>query len=464
MPTENFLSRYLRRLRGTWQRIAGTEASADGNNAGLTPRQRSELREQMNECIVQPGGEFSSRARAAKLGETYLGLGTRGRRDFLQVLAQFGPDRRILGAAARDYIAAGEAAEAITGERVLRDAVRSPRTKIITQFTALPDGFKFLVDMRADLLEFAPGDPELDLLERELEGLLALWFDIGFLQLQRITWDSPASLLERLIAYEAVHEIRSWEDLRNRLDSDRRCYAFFHPRMPREPLIFVEIALAKGLAGSIQTLLDESMPAADTGDADAAIFYSISSTQPGLRGISFGNFLIKRVVEELGHDFPKLKTYATLSPIPGFRRWLESDAAGAFALPGAMQTKLRRAGLEAADARALGKVLAAPGWNSDARAAAALKEPVLHVCAHYLVEARNGLRPLDPVARFHLDNGARVERLNWLGDTSPKGMRQSAGVMVNYQYDLREIERNHETFRLHGKIALSPELRRLLRG
>jgi malonyl-CoA decarboxylase len=464
MATENFITRNLRRLRGTWQSIAGSAPSAQGGNAGLTSRQLTELREQMNDCIVQPGGEFSSRARAAKLGEVYLGLGSRGRKEFLQVLAGFGPDPRILTAAARSYLDAGEDASAVDGERGLREAVRSPRAKILTQFTALPDGVKFLVDLRADLLELAPGDPRLELLERELEALLALWFDVGFLHLSRITWDSPASLLERLIAYEAVHEIRSWEDLRNRLDSDRRCYAFFHPRMPREPLIFVEVALARGLAGSIQLLLDERSPPTDAGDADTAIFYSISSTQKGLRGISFGNFLIKRVVEELGHESPKLKAFATLSPIPGLRRWLESDAAGALVLPEAMQTRLKRAGLEARDARALGKVLAAPGWHVDAKAAAALKDPSMHVCAHYLVNARNGLRPLDPVARFHLDNGARIERVNWRGDTSAKGLRQSAGMMVNYLYDLGEIEKHHEAYRLHARIALSSELRRLLKG
>jgi len=464
MATESFLARNLRRLRNTWQRIAGSSSSPEGGSAALSRRQVGDLRAQMSECIVQPGGEVSARARAAKLGETYLGLGERGRREFLAVLASFGPDVLVLDAAARTWLEGGESDARADAERSLRDAVRSPRTKILTQFTALPDGVKFLVDLRADLLACVREDAALAALERDLAGLLALWFDVGFLQLQRITWDSPASLLERLIAYEAVHQIRSWEDLRNRLDSDRRCYAFFHPRMPREPLIFVEVALSQGLAASVQALLDESQPAGDPMQADSAIFYSISSTQPGLRGISFGNFLIKRVVEELGHEFPRLKTFATLSPIPGLRRWLESDAAGAFALPPAMQSRLARAGHAAGDARALGKLLAQPGWATDARLGALLREPAVHVCAHYLVETRNGLRPLDPVARFHLDNGARVERLNWLADTSPKGMRESAGIMVNYLYDPREIERYHEAYRVQGKVATSPELRRVLRG
>jgi malonyl-CoA decarboxylase len=300
-------------------------------------------------------------------------------------------------------------------------------------------------------------------LERELSGLLALWFDVGFLELQRITWDSPASLLERLIAYEAVHAIRSWEDLRNRLDSDRRCYAFFHPRMPREPLIFVEVALSRGLAASIQSLLDESQPPADPRKVDTAIFYSISSTQSGLRGISFGNFLIKRVVDELKRDFPALRNFATLSPIPGFVAWLQSAAAGEALLSAAARSRLKKVGLEAAHARSLWEAIQRRGWERDPKLAAALEEPLLFACAHYLTEARLGLRPLDSVARFHLDNGARIERLNCLADTSPKGMQQAAGIMVNYLYDPAEIERNHEAYRLHGRVALSGELRRLLR-
>jgi malonyl-CoA decarboxylase len=341
--------------------------------------------------------------------------------------------------------------------------VRAPRVKILTQFAGLPDGVKFLVDLRADLHEAAKHDVELDVLERELSGLLALWFDVGFLELQRITWDSPASLLERLIAYEAVHAIRSWEDLRNRLDSDRRCYAFFHPRMPREPLIFVEIALSRGLAASIQSLLDESQPPADPRKVDTAIFYSISSTQSGLRGISFGNFLIKRVVDELKRDFPALRNFATLSPIPGFVAWLQSAAAEEVMLSTAARSRLKKVGLEAAHARGLWEAIRGQSWERDSKLAAALEEPLLFACAYYLSEARQGFRPLDPVARFHLDNGARIERLNWLADTSPKGLQQAAGIMVNYLYDPAEIERNHEAYRLHGRVALSGELRRLLR-
>jgi malonyl-CoA decarboxylase len=460
---ESFVSRQLDRLRRTWQRIAGVAATGEAEPAGLGRRQLKDLESQMHACVAQPGGEVSARLQAAALGQTYLGLNAAGKREFLGLMARFGPDRRVLGAAARGLLEARDDAARLEHERALREAVRAPRVKILTQFTGLPDGVKFLVDLRADLLEAARDNPELDVLERELSSLLALWFDVGFLELQRITWDSPASLLERLIAYEAVHEIRSWDDLRNRLDSDRRCYAFFHPRMPREPLIFVEVALSKGLASSIQSLLDENQPAADPRKSDTAIFYSISSTQSGLRGISFGNFLIKRVVDELKRDFPSLRNFATLSPIPGFARWLRSAAAGEHMLPASMQAKLKKSGIQAGNARELWSALDGRAWSREPKLASALEEPLLAACACYLAETRQGLRPVDPVARFHLDNGARIERLNWLADTSEKGLKQSAGIMVNYVYDPGDIERNHEAYRLHGKVALSSELRRLLR-
>lgn len=463
MPTENFVTRNLRRLRNTWQRIGGVTASGDTDIGGLAKAQLDELRDQMTACIAQAGGEVSARAQAATLGQTYLGLDRSGRREFLELMASFGPDRRVLEAAARGFIDAGEPDARLDAEHALREALRSPRTRILTQFNALPDGAKFLVDLRADLLTLKPRSRALELLERELSALLALWFDVGFLELQRITWNSPASLLERLIAYEAVHEIRSWEDLRDRLDSDRRCYAFFHPRMPNEPLIFVEVALAKGLADSIQKLLDESQPAADPRKADSAIFYSISSTQSGLRGISFGNFLIKRVVDELSREFSGLRTFATLSPIPGFTRWLGSDAAARVPLSSALQVRLKRLGVEATNIQALWKAVAGVDWRGNAKLNAVLCDALLGACARYLAENRKGLRPTDPVARFHLDNGARIERLNWLADTSAKGIEQSAGIMVNYLYELDEIERNHEAYRLHGKVATSSEVRRLLR-
>jgi malonyl-CoA decarboxylase len=298
-----------------------------------------------------------------------------------------------------------------------------------------------------------------------LRELLADWFDIGFLELKRISWESPAALLEKLIAYEAVHEIRGWTDLKNRLEADRRCFAFFHPRMPDEPLIFVEVALVNGMAGNIHALLDESAPLGDANAADAAIFYSISNCQRGLNGISFGDFLIKRVVELLTAELPRLKIFATLSPLPGFRAWLTRERQRPDLLLPAESKALAAVVGNGAAPPDMVQLLDRPGWHEDSELSAVMRDPLLRLCAQYLVlEKGRGGRAADPVAHFHLTNGARVERLNWLGDTSEKGLQQSAGIMVNYLYRLDHIEANHEAYRGEGKVAASSAVRHLLRN
>jgi malonyl-CoA decarboxylase len=350
-------------------------------------------------------------------------------------------------------------------EAQLRAAMRSSRIRILTQFNAIPQGVKFLVDLRADLIRYLGKDKELKALDRELEARLSAWFDVGFLELTRITWHSPAALLERLVEYEAVHEIQSWKDLKNRLDSDRRCYAFFHPRMPMEPLIFVEVALVEELTDNVQKLLDETAPVVDSGQANTAIFYSISNTQPGLRGVSFGNFLLKRVIDDLQRDLPKVKTFATQSPIPGLVRWAighPDEVAAAFTEVD--WKRLAAAGIESAQSPQLKRVLAGDsGWEQDPALARALREPLLRTAAAYLLDARRDAAPLDPVARFHLGNGARIERLDWLADTSGKGLRQSWGVMVNYLYDPDRIEENVEAFAGSGRTDAAAGVRRLAR-
>jgi malonyl-CoA decarboxylase len=332
--------------------------------------------------------------------------------------------------------------------------------------------------MRAQLLEWSRHDPLLSALEADLKSLLKNWFDVGFLELRRITWDSPASLLEKLIAYEAVHAIRGWQDLKDRLDSDRRCFAFFHPRMPDEPLIFVEVALVTGMSGNVQTLLDEAAPVQDPQTADTAIFYSISNAQKGLAGISFGNFLIKRVVDSLTSEFPNLN--ATLSPIPGFRRWLDAELGRTEAGEGQgilTISELSRiaelfADSDLADPSLMGAgkgavltaLLDRPGWHRDEAALKVLKPILLRLGATYLTEAKVGKRARDPVAHFHLSNGARMERLNWLADTSDNGLRQSAGMMINYRYKLADIEANHEAYTGDGKISTSSQVRAQLKS
>jgi len=352
-------------------------------------------------------------------------------------------------------------------ERALRTALLPPRVTLLRQFNALPEGVKFLVDRRAELIAITNGDYALRGLADDLRDLLANWFDIGFLELQRITWDAPASLLEKLMAYEAVHEIRGWTDLKNRLEADRRCFAFFHPRMPDEPLIFVEVALVSGIAGNIHALLDEAAPIGDPQAADTAIFYSISNCQQGLVGISFGDFLIKRVVDALASELPRLKTFATLSPLPGFRAWLAAEVErGDPLLPAeakAVQALGNASGVQEADETLL-QLLDRPDWHQDPAVAAVLREPLLRLGARYLLQARapSG-RARDPVAHFHLSNGARVEQLNWLGDVSEKGLQQSSGMMVNYLYRLGDIEANHKAYRDEGRVVGSSAVRGLIR-
>ena len=329
-PTPSILDRAVSNLRVAWREIAARV----GGPAAVAPQpdlpddDARRLIQRIEECLANRGGEVSARARAAEIGRTYLGLSAAGRRRFLNLLADnFGAGRDRIDAAIEAYRKAQDRAALGAAVAELRESVIPPRVRLLTQLTTLPDGFKFLVDLRAELLRHLPEDKTLAGLDRDMQSLFTSWFDIGLLTLERITWDSPAALLEKLIAYEAVHEIRSWRDLKNRLDADRRCYAFFHPRMPGEPLIFVEVALVAGMSADIQKLLDEQAPHTDPQAADTAVFYSISNTQAGLRGISFGNFLIKRVVDDLSHELPKLKAFTTLSPIPGFRAWLDRNLA-----------------------------------------------------------------------------------------------------------------------------------------
>ena len=473
----SLLDRTFGHLRAAWRDIAASARGAVGAAPRPhLPREDAErLKAQMIACLEARGGEVSARARAAALGRTYLALDQVGRRNFLLMMARdFDVERETVDKAIETFHAAEGPVARGEAERALREALEPGRLRLLTQFNALPEGVKFLVDLRAELLEMVREDPLLATLEADLKGLLKSWFDVGFLEMRRITWDSPASLLEKLIRYEAVHEIRGWQDLKDRLDSDRRCFGFFHPRMPDEPLIFVEVALVNGMSSSIQELLDENAPVLDSGEVDTAIFYSISNAQKGLAGISFGDFLIKRVVDCLTQDFDNLKNFATLSPIPGFRRWLdrELNEHGDSLLSPAERERLQETmagnGLVAQGLPVLAAALGLPDWYRDDSAAKALRGPLTRLGAQYLfttqpLGAGPRRRAVDPVAHFHLSNGARIERLNWLGDVSPKGLRQSAGLMINYRYKLGEIEANHEAYRGEGRVVGSSAMRGLLK-
>ncbi len=465
-PQETLVERTLSNLATAWRDIAQSAARTVGLAKAPISSRPDFLKRLMGDCLEARGGEVSARMRAAALGRAYLELNAKGRERFLTVLAQeFAVRSDEVDRAVEAYKAAETAADRLRAERVLQRALQPPRLRLLTQFNALPEGVKFLVDLRADLLALRSDDPYLQGLDNDLRELLLSWFDTGFLDLRAIDWDSPASLLEKLVAYEAVHEITSWQDLRNRLDSDRRCYALFHPRMPEEPLAFVEVALVQGMAGSIQALLDETAPKMDPQQADAAIFYSISNTQKGLKQISFGDFLIKRVVQTLSREFPKLKIFATLSPIPGLRRWLDKlpdeELVAAFSAEDLadLPTFTEERGLR----ETVSDLLKKSGWVKDPKASMALQSPLTALAARYLLSKRDDGQPVDAVARFHLRNGARLERLNWLGDTSANGLARSAGLMVNYRYVVDEIEANHEAYMKDGRIAVGHEMRGFLR-
>jgi len=399
------------------------------------------------EALLSGRGEASGTAMAREVLDRYHDLDDGGRRSFFDNLARnYGPDRERLAHAIESWRAQPNDADASD----LHFASEPRRQELIRRLNRAPSGTSELVAMRADLLDLMNGDKDLAALDRDVVHLLASWFNRGFLVLRRIDWSTPANILEKIIRYEAVHEIRDWDDLRRRIDpADRRCYAFFHPALVDEPLIFVEVALTESIPGAIAPLLAEDRQPVPIERARTAVFYSISNTQRGLGGISFGNFLIKQVVEELRRELPKLENFVTLSPVPGFMQWLKQ----ASDLP---VTDEERTLLEQLDK---------PDWFEDAEQAAQLRSVVEPLAAYYFLKARTPKgRPIDSVARFHLGNGARLERIDWLGDLSPKGLRESAGIMVNYLYRLEDIEKNHEAYANQGTIAASGTVKKLLKS
>ena len=399
----------------------------------------------IHECIEIRGGDLASSERAGAFIRGYSELDAAGKEAAVDIIAALGNDRTLVDRAITDLAGSLSEPERTIAERNLRHRLTAKRMKFLSLIRDRSDGLKFIVDLRAALLHQLAEAPERIHLELDCKELLTSCFHAGSLELRRITWDSPASLLERLAKYEAVHEVRGWADLKNRLDSDRRCFAFFHPSMPNEPLIFVEVALVDTLSNSISALLDAGAPLTHSSAATHAIFYSISNCQRGLDGISFGNALLKRVVQALSEEFRNVKTFATLSPIPRFHKWAEVHAH--------------------AKSPNLAHLFEARHWIRDNGLTLVLREPLMELCARYLLEAkRSDGKALDPVCHFHLSNGAKIHRINWLADTSSVRVRESLGMMVNYVYQLGQIDTVAQAYMTTGRLAYSRDVRSLLKS
>src|SRR6266702_1069724 len=399
------------------------------------------------EALLSGRGEASGTAMAREVLDHYRNLDEAGRLSFFETLTRdFGPDQEKLAEAIEAWRAQPTDADASN----LHVAFEPLRQELIRQLNRAPGGTSALVAMRADLLGAMNGHKGFAALDRDVVHLLSSWFNRGFLVLRRIDWSTPANILEQIIRYEAVHEIRDWNDLRRRIDlADRRCYAFFHPQLTDEPLIFVEVALIETIPTAIAPLLAAERQLVPVERARTAVFYAISNTQKGLGGISFGSFLIKQVVEELRRELPKLDTFVTLSPVPGFMQWLKE--ANDVPLSDEERTLLEN--------------LEKPDWFAHPELTSQLRAVLEPLAAHYFLKARTSKgRLIDSVARFHIGNGARLERIDWLGDLSPKGLRESAGIMVNYLYRLEDIEKNHEAYANQGEIAASSAVKKLLKG
>ena len=390
--------------------------------AGRAAAQRAERLSATLRTLISERGEATGAALAREAVQAYRELDGEARLRFFEALARdFAPDRDAVLAAASAYHAQPDAARLAELQR----AAEPPRQEVFRRMNMAPGGTAALLELRGELLAAMKVHPELAAVDHDLSHLLASWFNRGFLELRRIDWGTPASILEKLITYEAVHEIHGFSDLKRRLQRDRRCFAFFHPALPDEPLIFVEVALLKEMPANVAPILALDSEVRDPGEARCAVFYSITSCQPGLRGISFGNFLIKQVASDLRAEMPKLKTFATLSPIPGLRKW------------------------------AAGRLGSAVPEDSHARQALA---------AWYLTREWDDGDILDPVARFHLGNGARLERINSSADTTEKGFAQSFGLMVNYVYDLDDVERNHEEYVNRHNVVASGAVEKLAKA
>jgi malonyl-CoA decarboxylase len=438
----DMLQSIAERGRALIDRTRDRRGVAEQRSAGLV---------QLCEDLLSVRGEASGVALAREILSRYGVLTTGPRIAFFESLAnRFGPDRNRLSAAATAWLSAPS--DAVASE--LHRAAEPRRLELFRRLNLAPNGTTGLVRMREQLLDAMVRREDLAIIDEDFLHLFSSWFNRGFLVLRRIDWSTPALILEKIIRYEAVHEIRDWNELRARIDSpDRRCYAFFHPALIDEPLIFVEVALTRGIPAAIEPILSGERDPVDLDRATSAVFYSISNCQQGLAGVSFGHFLIKQVVEEVCRENPRLATFVTLSPVPNFAEWLKRERAADSSAALGREDRAALAALDRAD------------WWRDPETAETVQEPMLRAAAWYFLRALTPRgRPLDSVARFHLGNGARLERLNFLADTSERALAQSHGLMVNYLYDLEHIEKNHEAYAQQRTIVAAGAVSRLIRA
>ena len=447
----------------TWlERLMITVADRGRELLGLREDEAGQGLPDLCRRLVAGRGEATNIALAREVLQRFDGLDAEHKTAFFLTLAdQFGPDAERIQAA----VAAFDNSRPETLEHLIQ-AVEPPRQELFRRLNMAPSGTASLVAMRADLLERLRAHPRLSSVDADFRHLLASWFNRGFLRLQRIDWHSPADLLEKIMRYESVHPTSGWSDLRRRLADDRRCFGFFHPALPEEPLIFVEVALTREIATEVEPLLDPEAAVIEADSADTAMFYSINNALYGLRGVSFGNFLLKQVLSELAAELPQLKNFATLSPLPRFVERLDLLLAGDIEdwplhridqVLAEFEPALREQTGEAAPTAALRQLLQA----GDSRHEPLLGGPLRRLALLYIsaLERSPGVC-CDPVAGFHLANGAILERINVYADRSAKGMAQSYGVMVNYRYDPDQVVANHEAFVQEGRIVMSRSLQR----
>lgn len=412
------------------------------------------------QTLLQLKGEASSVAIAEEILHHYRGGTLEEKRSFFHYLHdELGAESNYVNKAIKDW----QTRPSGQNLQSLAAACEPPRLELLRTLNTAPGGTMALISMREDLLKLPTDDPASAVIDEDLLRLFRSWFNRGFLELRRIDWQTPALILEKLIQYESVHEIKGWPDLRRRLESDRGCFGFFHPAIPDVPLIFVEAALTNGMSSNVGALLRQEPPGENAATdklpsalPNTAVFYSINNCLQGLRGVSFGNFLIKHVIEHLATIAPHITQYVTLSPVPGFMKWLKAE------WPAIAQSSDGKAGASAETKAAIEALLKKQLTVEQVAASVPLQNYLPMLCARYLVQAKSRDKPADAVARFHLGNGARLERINWMGDASPNGIAQSAGLMVNYVYDRKTMARNHEAYEQKNEVAYSLAIKKLL--